>query len=94
MIKMDIHDNELQKFEAEGRIVTRPKRSRLPRTQWSSDLVFHLRVRLAVILPHGGLGHSGNWGYQVPTLIGSGYHTVLIDSRGHGRSARRATVLV
>jgi len=43
-----------------------------------------------VILPHGGLGHSGNWGYQVPTLIGSGYHTVLIDSRGHGRSARDA----
>lgn len=22
----------------------------------------------AVILLHGGLGHSGNWGYQVPAL--------------------------
>ncbi len=41
-----------------------------------------------VILLHGGLGHSGNWGYQVPALIRSGYRVVLIDSRGHGRSTR------
>jgi pimeloyl-ACP methyl ester carboxylesterase len=43
-----------------------------------------------VILLHGGLGHSGNWGYQVPTLVSSGYRAVLIDSRGHGRSTRDA----
>jgi pimeloyl-ACP methyl ester carboxylesterase len=42
----------------------------------------------AVILLHGGLGHSGNWGYQVPALVASGHRAVLIDSRGHGRSAR------
>jgi pimeloyl-ACP methyl ester carboxylesterase len=42
----------------------------------------------AVILLHGGVGHSGNWGYQVPALVGSGYRAVLIDSRGHGRSTR------
>ena len=42
----------------------------------------------AVILLHGGLGHSGNWGYQVPALVGSGYRAVVIDSRGHGRSTR------
>jgi len=42
----------------------------------------------AVILLHGGLGHSGNWGHQVPTLVDSGYRVVLIDSRGHGRSTR------
>lgn len=41
-----------------------------------------------VILLHGGLGHSGNWGYQVPALVRSGYRAVLIDSRGHGRSTR------
>jgi pimeloyl-ACP methyl ester carboxylesterase len=41
-----------------------------------------------VILLHGGPGHSGNWGYQVPALVGSGYRAVLIDSRGHGRSTR------
>src|SRR6266576_402303 len=43
-----------------------------------------------VILLHGGLGHSGNWGYQVPALLGNGYHGVGIDSRGHGRSTRDA----
>jgi pimeloyl-ACP methyl ester carboxylesterase len=36
----------------------------------------------------GGLGHSGNWAYQVPALAKSGYRVVLIDSRGHGRSTR------
>jgi pimeloyl-ACP methyl ester carboxylesterase len=41
-----------------------------------------------VILLHGGLGHSGNWGYQVPGLVSSGHRAVLIDSRGHGRSTR------
>jgi pimeloyl-ACP methyl ester carboxylesterase len=41
-----------------------------------------------VILLHGGLGHSGNWGYQVPALVESGYRVVAIDSRGHGRSTR------
>jgi pimeloyl-ACP methyl ester carboxylesterase len=42
----------------------------------------------AVILLHGGLGHAGNWGYQVPALVNSGYRAVLIDSRGHGHSTR------
>jgi pimeloyl-ACP methyl ester carboxylesterase len=26
-----------------------------------------------VILLHSGLGHSGNWGYQVPALVRSGF---------------------
>ena len=43
-----------------------------------------------VILLHGGLGHSGNWGYQVPALAGSGYRVIVMDSRGHGRSTRDA----
>jgi pimeloyl-ACP methyl ester carboxylesterase len=43
-----------------------------------------------VILLHGGLGHSGNWGYQVPALLSNGYRAVLIDTRGHGRSTRDA----
>jgi pimeloyl-ACP methyl ester carboxylesterase len=43
-----------------------------------------------VILLHGGLGHSGNWGHQVPALIASGYRAIVIDSRGHGRSTRDA----
>ncbi|OAJ52813.1 alpha/beta hydrolase [Paraburkholderia ginsengiterrae] len=41
-----------------------------------------------VILLHGGLGHSGNWGGQVPALLDAGHRVVVIDSRGHGRSTR------
>ncbi|MGO4716992.1 alpha/beta fold hydrolase [Bradyrhizobium sp. 2TAF24] len=41
-----------------------------------------------VVLLHGGLGHSGNWGHQVPALIDAGYRVIVIDSRGHGRSTR------
>jgi len=41
-----------------------------------------------VVLLHGGLGNSGNWGYQVPELIAAGHRVVVVDSRGHGRSTR------
>ncbi|MGN8116925.1 alpha/beta fold hydrolase [Labrys sp. 22185] len=41
-----------------------------------------------VILLHGGLGHAGNWGYQLNDLRAAGYRVVLVDSRGHGRSTR------
>jgi len=43
-----------------------------------------------VVLLHGGLGHSGNFGHQVPALIASGRRVVVMDSRGHGRSTRDA----
>jgi pimeloyl-ACP methyl ester carboxylesterase len=42
----------------------------------------------AVVLLHGGLGNSGNWGYQVPALARSGRRVFVVDSRGHGRSTR------
>jgi pimeloyl-ACP methyl ester carboxylesterase len=41
-----------------------------------------------VVLLHGGLGNSRNWGYQLPALLDSGYQVILLDSRGHGRSTR------
>ena len=86
---MEIHDDELIKFEAEG---TTP----LPDTP-EQGYVEHEGARIwyaafgsgtPVILLHGGLGHSGNWGYQVPALIENGYRVLVIDSRGHGRSTR------
>lgn len=46
------------------------------------------RADAPVILLHGGLGHSGNWGNQVSELVGSGHYVLLADSRGHGRSTR------
>jgi pimeloyl-ACP methyl ester carboxylesterase len=41
-----------------------------------------------LILLHGGLGNSRNWGYQLPELLESGYQVIVLDSRGHGRSTR------
>jgi len=88
-IKTDMYDDELRKFEADGA-------TPLPHTE-DQGYLEHEGARIwystygsgsPVLLLHGGLGHSGNWGYQVPALISSGYRVVLIDSRGHGRSTR------
>jgi pimeloyl-ACP methyl ester carboxylesterase len=88
---METNDDDLSKFEADGA-------APLPVTP-DQGYVDHDGARIwyaiygagsPVLLLHGGLGHSGNWGYQVPALIRSGYRTVLIDSRGHGRSTRDA----
>src|SRR5262245_25419971 len=88
---MDIHDDDLSRFEANGAAPS-------PVTQ-DQGYVEHDDARIwyatygsgsPVILLHGGLGHSGNWGYQVPALVTGGYRAVVIDSRGHGRSTRDA----
>ena len=85
------YDDDLIRFEAEGA-------APLPDTDTQGHIE-HDGARIwyaaygsgpLVILLHGGLGHSGNWGYQVPALLRSGYRAVLIDSRGHGRSTRDA----
>jgi pimeloyl-ACP methyl ester carboxylesterase len=39
----------------------------------------------ALILMHGGLGHSGHWKNQLPALS-EHYKVITVDSRGHGRS--------
>ena len=86
---MEVYDDDLIRFEAEGA-------APLPDTK-DQGYVEHDGARIwyaaygtgaPVILLHGGLGHSGNWGYQVPVLIENGYHTIVIDSRGHGHSTR------
>src|SRR5262245_61950870 len=46
-----------------------------------------------VVLLHGGLSSSDDWGNQVPALIESHHRIILIDSRGHGRSTRSAQPL-
>jgi pimeloyl-ACP methyl ester carboxylesterase len=86
---MELSDDDLANFEREGA-------GPLPATR-DQGYVDHAGARIwyatfgagrSVIMLHGGLGHSGNWGYQVPGLVSSGYRVVLIDSRGHGRSTR------
>lgn len=88
---LDTCDDDLSKFAAEGAPA-------LP-TATAEGYVRHAGAQIwyatygfgtPVILLHGGLGHRGNWGYQVPALIASGYRAILIDSRGHGRSTRDA----
>jgi pimeloyl-ACP methyl ester carboxylesterase len=88
---MNAHDDDLTRFEADGA-------PELP----AADVEGHVehdgaRIGYAtygagapVVLLHGGLGHSGNWGHQVPALVASGHRVVLVDSRGHGRSTRDA----
>lgn len=86
---MDNFDNELIKFEAEGA-------TPLPDTE-TQGYVENDGARIwyasfgsgaPVILLHGGLGNSGNWGYQVPALVENDYRAIVVDSRGHGRSTR------
>lgn len=88
---MEMYDDDLSKFEADGA-------APLPATN-DQGYVEHDGARIwyatygfghPVILLHGGLGHSGNWGYQVPALVSNGYRAVAIDSRGHGHSTRDA----
>src|ERR1700732_4816363 len=89
--KMETYDDDLRKFEADG----------APALSVANEqgYVEHDGARMwyatygsgsPVILLHGGLGHSGNWSYQVPALVKRGYCAILIDSRGHGRSTRDA----
>ncbi len=88
---VETYDDDLTKFAAEGAPA-------LP-TATADGYVEHDGARIwyatyghgaPVLLLHGGLGHSGNWGYQVPALLASGYRPILIDTRGHGRSTRDA----
>lgn len=88
---MEFRDDDLAHFEAYGA-------APLPGTS-DEGYVAHDGARLwyatygagpPVVLLHGGLGHGGNWGHQVPALTAAGRRAVLIDSRGHGRSTRDA----
>jgi pimeloyl-ACP methyl ester carboxylesterase len=88
---MDVRDDELRKFEAEGAApLPVPNDQGYIENEGARIWYSTYGSGSPVILLHGGLGYSGNWGYQVPALVGSSYHTVLIDSRGHGRSTRDA----
>ncbi len=86
---MEVFDDDLTKFAAEGA-------TPLPIPD-IEGYVDHKGAKIyystygsgrPIILLHGGLGHRGNWGSQVPALLASGYRAILIDSRGHGRSTR------
>jgi pimeloyl-ACP methyl ester carboxylesterase len=86
---METFDRDLSRFEAEGAApLAVPNDQGYVEHDGAQIWYTAYGSGLPVILLHGGLGHSGNWGYQVPALIASDYRAVLIDSRGHGRSTR------
>src|SRR5262245_32556970 len=86
-INMETYDDHLRRFEAEG-AGPLPPSSDQGYVECDGARIWYATYRSGqpVILLHGGLGNSGNWGYQVPALVKSGYRAVVIDSRGHGRS--------
>jgi pimeloyl-ACP methyl ester carboxylesterase len=86
---MEFQDDDLRKFEADG-AAPLPKTNEEGYVENEGARIWYSTYGsgVPVILLHGGLGHSGNWGYQVPALVKNGYRAVLIDSRGHGRSTR------
>lgn len=86
---MTTEDHDLSQFHAHGALPLPPADSE-GWLEHDGARIWHASYGAgeAVILLHGGLGHSGNWGYQLPALREAGYRAVLIDSRGHGRSTR------
>ena len=88
---LNAYDDKLIKFEADG-AAPLPVTNDQGYIEQDGARIWYATYGSGrpVILLHGGLGHSGNWGYQVPALVKSGYRTIVIDSRGHGRSTRDA----
>lgn len=86
-----MYDDDLKEFEAHG-AAPLPDAAEEGYVEHDGARIWYAAYGAGptVLLLHGGLGHSGNWGYQVPALIHAGYRAVVIDSRGHGRSTRDA----
>ncbi|HTJ93356.1 MAG TPA: alpha/beta hydrolase [Pararobbsia sp.] len=83
-------DDELLRFEATG--IALPPADEQGFVEHDAARIWYacFGSGTPVILLHGGLGHSGNWGKQIGALVDAGYRVVTIDSRGHGRSTRDA----
>ena len=88
---MEVFDDDLKKFEAQSAApLPTPKEEGYVERAGARIWYGTYGSGSPVILLHGGLGHSGNWGYQVPALVEKGFRAVLMDSRGHGLSTRDA----
>jgi pimeloyl-ACP methyl ester carboxylesterase len=87
---MQVYDDDLVKFEEQG--LSLPATSEQGYVEHDGAQVWYASYGAGapVILLHGGLGHSGNWGNQVPALVENGYRAIVIDSRGHGHSTHDA----
>jgi pimeloyl-ACP methyl ester carboxylesterase len=84
------NDGTLERFEAEGSPSVPFAHTKTGQVENRGARIWYATYGSGtpVVLLHGGLGHSGNWGHQVTELVEHGYQPVVIDSRGHGRSTR------
>src|SRR5437660_4968596 len=89
MLQDKYRDDDLTKFVADGALPI-PAANQQGYVDHEGARIWHASFGSGtpVILLHGGLGHSGNWGYQINALFAHGYRVIVIDSRGHGRSTR------
>ena len=93
MSTADFTDDDLTHFEREGppplpATAEAGTIDHAGATIWYAAFGPRESARPPIVLLHGGMGHSGNWGYQVPALIAAGRRVITIDTRGHGRSTR------
>jgi len=88
---MDAFDDDLTRFAAHG-AAPLPDAVEQGHVEHDGARIWYAAFGAGtpVVLLHGGLGHGGNWAYQVPALMAAGYRPIVIDSRGHGRSTRDA----
>ena len=47
---------------------------------------------IPVVLAHGWPEHAFSWRYQVPALVAEGYHVIVPNQRGYGRSGQPEAV--
>ena len=85
---MEFNDDELVTFEAQGAVLPPGGEEGVVEHDGADIWYAPFGSGAPVILLHGGLGHGGNFAYQVPALVTAGYRAVVIDSRGHGHSTR------
>lgn len=84
----DFSDDDLAIFAAEGATLPPPDAEGHVEHDGARIWFASYGAGPPIILQHGGLGHGGNFAYQVPALVGAGRGVIVVDSRGHGRSTR------
>jgi pimeloyl-ACP methyl ester carboxylesterase len=87
---VDMIDDNLETFAAHGAALPPGGETGSVVRDWARIWYAVYGAGPAVILLHGGMGHGGNWAYQIPAIVASGRRAIVIDSRGHGHSTRDA----
>ena len=47
---------------------------------------------IPVLLAHGWPEHAYSWRYQIPALVDQGYHVIVPNQRGYGKSSQPESV--